>query len=210
MENTCKEYITKQENIWSGEFGNTYVDRNTADRLHASSLAFFSRVLARAPGTRSAVELGANVGANLRALAALVPGIDLSAVEINARAVEALLAWGGCTVHHASLLDIDPTPADIAFTRGVLIHIDPERLGDAYDRLYKAARRYILVAEYYNPSPVSIEYRGEKDILFKRDFAGELMDLHRDLSLVDYGFVYHRDPNFPQDDITWFLMEKVK
>jgi spore coat polysaccharide biosynthesis protein SpsF len=26
--------------------------------------------------------------------------------------------------------------------------------------------------------------------------------------LVDYGFAYHRDPNFPQDDITWFLLEK--
>ena len=26
--------------------------------------------------------------------------------------------------------------------------------------------------------------------------------------LVDYGFAYRHDPNFPQDDITWFLMEK--
>ena len=24
----------------------------------------------------------------------------------------------------------------------------------------------------------------------------------------DYGFAYKRDPKFPQDDITWFLMEK--
>jgi len=29
-----------------------------------------------------------------------------------------------------------------------------------------------------------------------------------DLELVDYGFVYHRDPVFPQDDINWFLMKK--
>jgi hypothetical protein len=28
------------------------------------------------------------------------------------------------------------------------------------------------------------------------------------MHLCDYGFVYHRDPLFPQDDITWFLMEK--
>ena len=26
--------------------------------------------------------------------------------------------------------------------------------------------------------------------------------------LVDYGFVYHRDNCFPQDDINWFLFEK--
>jgi len=30
------------------------------------------------------------------------------------------------------------------------------------------------------------------------------------MQLVDYGFAYRRDPNFPQDDITWFLMEKTE
>ena len=53
-----------------------------------------------------------------------------------------------------------------------------------------------------------IDYRGHTDKLFKRDFAGELLDRHKDLRLMDYGFVYHGDPKFPQDDITWFLLEK--
>jgi len=44
--------------------------------------------------------------------------------------------------------------------------------------------------------------------LFKRDFAGEMLERFADLKLLDYGFVYRRDPNFPQDDITWFLLEK--
>ena len=30
------------------------------------------------------------------------------------------------------------------------------------------------------------------------------------LPLIDYGFSYHRDPVFPQDDITWFLMERKR
>jgi hypothetical protein len=34
-----------------------------------------------------------------------------------------------------------------------------------------------------------------------------MLDRFPDLSLVEYGFVYHRDP-FPQDDLTWFLLEK--
>ena len=38
--------------------------------------------------------------------------------------------------------------------------------------------------------------------------AGEILDRYPSLQLVDYGFAYRRDPNFPQDDITWFLMEK--
>jgi spore coat polysaccharide biosynthesis protein SpsF len=77
-----------------------------------------------------------------------------------------------------------------------------------YDKLFAACGRYLMVAEYYNPAPVAISYRGHSDRLFKRDFAGELMDHYPQLQLVDYGFAYRRDPNFPQDDITWFLMEK--
>jgi len=55
---------------------------------------------------------------------------------------------------------------------------------------------------------VSIPYRGHSDKLFKRDFAGEILDQFSDLRLVDYGFVWHRDNLFPQDDISWFLLEK--
>ena len=77
-----------------------------------------------------------------------------------------------------------------------------------YSKLYAASKRYILVCEYYNPAPVTINYRGHDDRLFKRDFAGELMEKYSDLELVDYGFCYKRDPAFPQDDVTWFLLEK--
>ncbi len=90
----------------------------------------------------------------------------------------------------------------------MLIHINPEVLPQVYDKLVAATGRYLMVAEYYNPSPVAIPYRGQSDRLFKRDFAGEIMDRHPALQLVHYGFAYRRDPNFPQDDITWFLMEK--
>jgi spore coat polysaccharide biosynthesis protein SpsF len=68
--------------------------------------------------------------------------------------------------------------------------------------------RYICICEYYNPTPVEVTYRGYQEKLFKRDFVGEILDMYPDLELVDYGFVYHRDNNFPQDDITWFLIQK--
>jgi len=63
------------------------------------------------------------------------------------------------------------------------------------------------VCEYYNPSPVSVPYRGHQDRLFKRDFAGDLIEGYG-LKLVDYGFIYKRDTWAPQDDVTWFLLEK--
>jgi spore coat polysaccharide biosynthesis protein SpsF len=97
---------------------------------------------------------------------------------------------------------------DISLIKWVLIHINPDMLPTVYEKLYQASSRFIRVGEYYNPSPVAIPYRGHTDRLFKRDFAGEMMERYPDLSLIDYGFVYRRDPAFPQDDITWFLMEK--
>jgi pseudaminic acid biosynthesis-associated methylase len=97
---------------------------------------------------------------------------------------------------------------DLALIKGVLIHMNPDVLPTIYDKLVAATSRYLLVAEYYNPVPVAISYRGHPDRLFKRDFAGEILDLYPEMELVDYGFAYHRDPNFPQDDITWFLMQK--
>jgi spore coat polysaccharide biosynthesis protein SpsF len=36
-----------------------------------------------------------------------------------------------------------------------------------------------------------------------------MLDAFPDLKLLDYGFVYRRDPAHPQDDVTWFLMEKA-
>jgi pseudaminic acid biosynthesis-associated methylase len=96
---------------------------------------------------------------------------------------------------------------NLAFTKGVLIHINPEELEKVYENLYNLSNRYILVCEYYNPSPVVVPYRGNENRLFKRDFAGELIDKFN-LRLIDYGFIYHRDNYFPQDDLTWFLLEK--
>ena len=77
-----------------------------------------------------------------------------------------------------------------------------------YNLLYNTSKRYICLSEYYNPSPVEVVYRGHSEKLFKRDFAGEMLDRFKDLKLVSYGFVYHRDNQFPQDDGTWFLLEK--
>lgn len=90
----------------------------------------------------------------------------------------------------------------------MLIHQNPDYLPKAYDILYQLSNRYIMICEYYNPKPVEVEYRGNNSVLFKRDFAGEMLERFPDVKLIDYGFIYHRDTHFPGDDFTWFLMEK--
>lgn len=203
-------FNTEQEAFWAGEFGNGYSDRNRGEKLLASNLAFFSKALASARKPESCIEFGANIGMNLRALKLLYPGQEQHAIEINARAAAELgkLLPAG-HVHQTSLMEFAPPRRwDLALIKGVLIHIRPDCLPKVYDVLYQATGRYLLLGEYYNPTPVSIAYRGHSDRLFKRDFCGELLDRHRDLQLIDYGFAYHRDPDFPQDDINWFLLER--
>ena len=148
---------------------------------------------------------------NLKALNLLYPGIDAHGVEINSEAAKQLEgAIPSSCVYNESILDFEPSRKwDLVLIKGVLIHINPEELQKVYDKLERSTGRYLLIAEYYNPSPVTVTYRGHNDRLFKRDFAGEVMERYPKLKLIDYGFIYRRDPSFPQDDITWFLMERV-
>jgi pseudaminic acid biosynthesis-associated methylase len=198
---------TEQELFWAGEFGTNYISRNRGEDLIAGNTAFFAEILAKTTGVKTLLELGANIGLNLAAIRRLLPGVQMSAVEINPTAGEELRKLG-VDVTVGSLLDYVPTRTfDFVLIKTVLIHLAPERLADAYRALHDSCGRYLCVAEYYNPSPVHVSYRGHEGKLYKRDFAGEMMDKYPDLHLIDYGFRYHRDL-FPQDDVTWFLMER--
>ena len=204
------QYKTEQEAFWAGQFGDDYIARNEGDALLGSNMSLLAKMLGRCPQAKSLIEFGANIGMNLRAIRALRPEMELDAIEINATAVKELEKWGGVKrIHHASILDFQPDETwDVTLIKGVLIHINPEFLPQVYDSLFRASRRYILIVEYYNPTPVEVVYRGHTGRLFKRDFAGELLDKFPSLRVVDYGFVWHRDPVFPQDDPNWFVLEK--
>jgi pseudaminic acid biosynthesis-associated methylase len=201
--------LTEQEQFWQGDFGNQYVGRNQGQALISANLALFTKALSRARAIGSLVELGTNTGNNLLALRQLLPGCELNGVEINAMAHAQAQGLNIASVWHGSLFDFPrERQYDLTLSKGVLIHLAPELLSQAYDQLYHLSSRYVLIAEYYNPAPVEVSYRGNSGKLFKRDFAGEMLDRFPDLQLLDYGFGYRRDPQFPVDDITWFLLEK--
>lgn len=204
-----KKFKTEQEAFWAGNFGSEYIGRNNSDALLASNLNFFSKALRQAGNFSSCLEFGANIGMNLRAIKLLYPSIRQSGIEINPDACGQLASFvGKSNVFEGSIFDYQVSEQfDLTLIKGVLIHINPEMLPVVYDKLYQASSKYILVCEYYNPAPVAINYRGHSDRLFKRDFAGEIMEQYN-VELVDYGFSYKRDPAFPQDDITWFLLKK--
>ncbi len=202
-------FQTEQEKFWAGEFGDEYISRNKDTWLLASNTALFSTILKRTRNVHSVIEFGANIGMNIHALKNLLPQAKLNAIEINAKAVEQLSQIKDLTVYHQSIFDFaSNVKNDFVFSKGVLIHLEPKMLQQVYKMMYENSSRYICMIEYYNPSPMEIPYRGHNDKMYKRDFAGELMDTYPNLELVDYGFVYRRDPIFMQGDLTWFLMEK--
>ena len=135
--------------------------------------------------------------------------MQMTGVEINKKAAEISSNLERVKIYNMSALNFETEQKfDLTFTCGVLIHINPDELPTMYDKLYHFSKCYILIAEYYNPTPVEVIYRQNKGKLFKRDFAGEMMDKFPDLTLISYGFVYHRDNNFPTDDVNWFLFKK--
>ena len=205
------KYSTPQESFWAGEFGTKYNERNKGEKLLASNLNFFANSLKQVGKIESCIEFGANIGMNLKALSLLYPQLKLAGVEINKDAYNQLIKLTGVdNAFHTSILDFNTQDKfDLTLIKGVLIHINPEMLSKVYNQLYQTSKNYILIAEYYNPTPQTINYRGHKERLFKRDFAGEFLDFFEDVKLVDYGFIYHRDNAFPQDDITWFLLKKI-
>lgn len=198
---------TPQEAAWAGKMGDDYTERQTL--TIESRRIWLSRTLDNInPLPETIIEFGAGTGDNLRALRLLLPEAHLTALELNLKAMGQIDAD---LVRLGSILDPDlggEDEWDLCMTRGLLIHIPPEKLPIAYATLYHCSEHYILIAEYYSPKPVEIEYRGQMGLLWKRDFAGEMMDRYPDLKLVDYGFVYDRDPIAPQDNVTWFMMEK--
>jgi len=201
---------TEQEEFWEGEFGNDYIQRNNSSQLLASNIDFFTKALNQSGKIDSCIEFGANIGMNLKALKLLYPNLKMSGVEINKKASEELATFiGQENVFNCSIFDYsNKSQKDLSLIKTVLIHINPEMLDLVYDKLYNSSKRFILIAEYYNPTPVSIKYRGHENKLFKRDFAGDFLKKFPDTKLIDYGFKYKGDIAFPEDDITWFLIEK--
>jgi pseudaminic acid biosynthesis-associated methylase len=199
---------TEQEAFWEGSFGDEYTKRNVTEPELRTG--FFKRILERAPDVRSVCEFGANRGDNLAALRRVRPDLAMTGVEVNGVAAEVMGRIPGVTPVVSSIQDFNTDQRfDLVFTCGVLIHLNPDDLPATYKKMVSLSSRFVMVNEYFNPRPVEIDYRGHSGRLFKRDFAGELLDAHKNqLRVVDYGFLWKRlEPGW--DDTTWVLMEKV-
>ena len=194
-------------NPWAGDFGTEYAERNPPDL--AGDTRFLDKalfhLLINKVEVGSALEFGASNGRNLLVLDNMFD-CTLEAVEINPAACKTLRNHGIKT-HECCMLGSGHYQADLVVSKGVLIHTDPSDLERAYRVLHEATRKYLLIAEYFSPTPAKVDYRDGVG-MWKRDFAGEFLDRY-DMTVLDYGFVWNRDP-YPQDNLSWFLLEKAR
>ncbi len=202
-----------QESLWRGDFGDAYIDRNEVGPAGiAARINCWAEMLKTVAGAppESILEVGANIGQNLRALQRLTPA-KLYALEPNEKARERLVADKVVDADKtidglASKIPLADGAVDLAFTFGVLIHIHPDNLLASMSEIYRVSRRYIICAEYFADKPTEVPYRGHTEALFKRDFGGFYLDSFPKLKVVDYGFFWSRVT--AMDNTTWWVLEK--
>ncbi len=197
---------TKQLDFWSSEFGNSYTDRNVFEP--STRIPAFTEML-KGIEVSNILELGCNRGINLVALST-IGNFQIVGIEPNAYAAQT----GRKQSDKISILDGNgfnvpfmDSSFDLVFTAGVLIHIASADLPKIMDQMHRISRKYVLVVEYFAETETPIEYRGQKDLLFKRNFKKLFLDRYSDLRCVREGFWGKKD-GF--DDCHWFLFQKQK
>ncbi len=202
--------MNEQQKFWANTYADEYIKKNSQfDR--ENGIAAWKLMLQKTEQINSILECGCNIGRNIDFLNEVLPQASKSIIEISQPAFEFVTsrhvlanAFNGAIEYSK----FEESSFDLVFTIGVLIHIHPNDLLKNMEKMYKLSAGYILMGEYFNRTPAMLEYQGQKDKLFKRDF-GKLFIENFPVEMVDYGFLWgHQYDNAGFDDITWWLFKK--
>jgi len=203
--------LNPQENFWANYYASEYIRKNSQfdNNLGASA---WTTILSKCDGISNYLEMCPNIGRNLVQIKVAHPNLRPSIIEISKPAYDFV------TKHHdleyaynGPILDsvLPNHHFDLTFTMGVLIHIHPDLLLDHMRKLYKYSRKYVLIGEYFNRTPMSLPYQGQDEKLFKCDF-GKIFVENFNVNIVDYGFLWgHIYDRAGFDDVTWWMFEKL-
>jgi pseudaminic acid biosynthesis-associated methylase len=197
---------SRLEQLWAGEFGDAYVERNRA--VAQQRLPFWRELLAEFP-TRRVLEVGCNLGGNLIPIAQIVRPPDIFGVDVNQSALELLhtsLPGANAVFALARELPFRDRWFDLTFTMGVLIHQPSDVLPIVMSELVRCSRRFVLCGEYYADTATEVAYRGQTGALFKRDYGGLYEQLFPELKLRKKGFL-SREAGW--DDVTYWVFERT-
>ena len=193
------------EQLWTGSFGDAYSERNA--EAGPGRGAFWESLLTAHPVQR-VLEVGCNVGANLRWIVDHVVPADTFGVDVNQDALGALrqrLPEVNAITGRGRDLPFRDRWFDLSFTTGVLIHQPDSTLPLVMNEIVRVSRMYILCGEYFAAETTEVPYRGHSGALFKRDYGRLYQELFPELVLLEEGFL-GQDQGW--DDVTWWLFER--
>jgi pseudaminic acid biosynthesis-associated methylase len=201
-----RERMSSQLDTWRGEFGRAYTERNETDP--AVRVPAFARML---DGLEigSALEIGCNAGHNLVTLARVLgPEARVAGVEPSPYP-RGIAERAGLAVVEGSSTSVPSADGefDLVLTCGVLIHVPPAAFEPSLRELHRVSRRYLLAIEYFAVEETAVRYRGQDDLLWKRDFGGAYRALFHALELLRSGY-WDRQDGF--DRCHWWLLEKPR
>lgn len=194
------------EKLWAGCFGDQYVDRNSA--ADEGRKQFWEERMADLR-PRSALEVGCNIGGNLRWVAKVIGPDAVAGVDVNEKALRTLRERvPGVYARRASAnqLPFGDGAFELTFTVGVLIHLSDEQLPGAMDEIVRCSSRYVLCGEYHAPERTEVPYRDQPGALFKRDYGGLYRARFPNLTLHSEGFLPRGVGSW--DNVTWWVFAK--
>lgn len=205
MSNNERSDPSRLEDLWSGEFGDQYVDRN----LHSYEQRgeFWSQLLSDLH-PRSVLEVGSNVGGNLEWVSQHVDSGSVYGVDLNRKALALLrgrLPHVNAVWSPGRDLPFRDRLFDLVFTMGVLIHQPESTLPLVMAEMVRCSGRWVLCGEYAADETIEVPYRGQAGALFKRPYGRLFRELFAELELVREGHL-GRDEGW--DDVTWWLFER--
>jgi pseudaminic acid biosynthesis-associated methylase len=203
---------------WTGQFGKEYTDRNyisleDLDSLYVKTYGisrsslnheFLDDVLTK---TARILEIGSNIGNQLLLLQKMgftnLYGIEPQGYSVelsNQRSAKINLIQAS-----AFNIPFKDRSFDLVFTSGLLIHISPKDINCVLDEIYRCSNKYIWGFEYWSDDYTNVIYRGNKDILWKTDFAKIYLNSFNKLNLIKENKLKHINSD---NMTTIFLLKK--
>ena len=204
---------TEQIKFWKGEFGEEYTERNKGDfdELYQKQFGITKSQLNKEfvgnlKKDIKILEVGCNRGIQLQILKS--QGFKyLWGVEINEKALSIVKENKDFNIVQAMAQNIPFKDDffDLVFTNRVLIHIPPNDLPRVIDEIYRVSKKYVWGFEYFSEECQEINYRGNKNKLWKNNFLKLFQERHPDLKVVKQKKLkYLEEDNIDE----MFLLEK--
>ena len=187
---------TEQMKVWKGDFGKAYTDRNPHlveeievlyEKNYGITRTGMNKIfLDGIDHSARILEVGCNIGTQLMCLREMgfhnLYGLELQEYAIRRSPTRSL----GIQIIQGSALNIPASDSsfDLVFTSGVLIHISPWEQPIVLKEVHRCTKDYIWGFEYYSDVTTQVDYRGNKNLLWKGNFTKLYTSVFNDLTLI--------------------------